>query len=123
MRKFLLVFLLIIQMFFLCVNAGDASYVVKNFDKHVEYIQVQSKPQKKIFIDFKNYENAIILPDSNFQEVFVRKNSNTNDFFIGFSNFDFNTNFKNQKNLMLNIIPESSKICFVLKNQIYTRAP
>ena len=94
MRRLFLIFIFIIQSFFLYAHAGDLNCSTQKLNKNIEYISAQKTPTKKISIDFKNYENAIITTNSKSQEIFASKNSNNIDgFFLGFLNCDLKCNF------------------------------
>ena len=122
MRRFLVIFLFLIQTFLLGANAGELSYSATNFDKHIEYISAQTTPQKKISIDFQNYENALISANSKSQEIFAQRNSNNIDgFFIGFSNCDFENDF--DENAIKTYDFTYYHTFSYLKNLIFTRAP
>ena len=122
MRRFLVIFLFLIQTFLLGANAGELSYSATNFDKHIEYISAQTTPQKKISIDFQNYENALISANSKSQEIFAQRNSNNIDgFFIGFSNCDFENDF-DENAIKTYDFTDFYKFSY-LKNLIFTRAP
>lgn len=125
MRRFLIAFLLLIQSFLLCVNAGELNFNIQNSDKHVEYIiKAQTIPVKRIRVDFKNYENALISLSSKTQEIFAQRNSNNFDgIFIGFFNSDFKNELKKQFLLSNYIYSESHNISSCLKYEIHTRAP
>lgn len=125
MRRFLISFLLLIQSFLLCVNAGELNFPIQNSDKHIEYIiKAQTTPVKTIGVDFKNYENALINLNSKTQEIFAQRNSNNfNGIFIGFFNSDFKNKAKNQFISLNYIFTESHNISSCLKYEIYTRAP
>lgn len=122
MRRFLVIFLLLFQILLLGANAGELSYSATNFDKHIEYISAQTTPQKKISIDFQNYENALISANSRLQEIFAQRNSNNIDgFFIGFANCDFENDF--DKNTVKTFDFTDYHTFYYLKNLIFTRAP
>ena len=122
MRRFLVIFLLLIQTFLLCANAGEINYSVKNYDNHIEYISAQTTPQRKISIDFINYENTLISTNSKTQEIFAQRNSNNIDgYFIGFLNCDFENNF--DKNTIKTSVFTKYDSIFYLKHLIFTRAP
>lgn len=124
MRKLFITFLLLIQTFFLCANAGEINFSSRNFDKHIEYIQTQTTPTKRIYVDFKNYENAVLSLGSKTEEIFSCKyNRNFDSVFIGFSNSGFNSDFKNEILLKQPILSEFHNIFPILKNEIHTRAP
>ena len=122
MRRFLVIFLLLIQTFLLGANAGEIKYSAPDFDKHIEYISAQATPQRKISIDFQNYENALITTNSKPQEIFAKKNpNNTDGYFIGFLNCDFKNNFE-QNLIQTSDYTEYNTVSY-LKNLIFTRAP
>ncbi len=122
MRRFLVIFLLLIKVFLFNTNAGEISYSAPNFDKHIEYISAQATPQRKISIDFQNYENALISANTKSQEIFAQRNSNNIDgFFIGFLNCDFENNF--DKNAIKTYDFTDYHTFSYLKNLIFTRAP
>ncbi|MBO6180382.1 hypothetical protein J6O86_01690 [bacterium] len=125
MRRFLIAFLLLIQSFLLCVNAGELNLPIQNSDKHIEYIiKAQTTPVKTIGVDFKNYENALISLGSKTQEIFAHRNSNNFDgIFIGFFNSDFKNEIKKQFVLSNYIYSEFHNISSCLKYDIHTRAP
>ena len=125
MRRFLIAFLLLIQSFLLCVNAGELNFPIQNSDKHVEYIiKAQTVPVKRIRVDFKNYENAVISLSPKTQEIFAQRNSNNFDgIFIGFFNSDFKNELKKQFLLSNYIYSESHNISSCLKYEIHTSAP
>ena len=101
MRRFLIAFLLLIQSFLLCVNAGELNFPIQNSHKHVEYIiKAQTTPVKTIGVDFKNYENALISLGSKTQEIFAQRNSNnSNGIFYGFFNSFLKSELKNPINI------------------------
>ena len=123
MRRFLISFLLLIQSFLLCVNAGELNFPIQNSDKHIEYIiKAQTTPVKTIGVDFN--ENALISLGSKTQEIFAHRNSNNFDgIFIGFFNSDFKNEIKKQFLLSNYIYSESHNISSCLKYEIHTRAP
>jgi len=124
MCRLFITFLLIVQPFLLFASATGIYYSAQNFNKHTEYIQTQTLPQKKISVDFKNYENAVLSLGSKTEEMFSCKdNRNFGGLFIGFSNYEFNQNFKNQKVTKKYIFSEFHNISSVLKNEVHTRAP
>jgi len=122
MRRFLVIFLLLFQILLLGANAGEISYSAQNFNRHIEYISAQTTSQKKISIDFQNYENALISVNSKSQEIFEQRNSNNIDgFFIGFSNCDFENDF-DEKAIKTCDFTDYHTFPY-LKNLIFTRAP
>ena len=125
MRRFIIAFLLLIQSFLLCVNAGELNFPVQSSYKHIEcIIKAQTIPVRTISIDFKNYENALISLSSKTQEIFAQRNSNnSNGIFYGFFNSDFKNEVKKQFLLSNYINFESHNISSCLKYEIFLRAP
>lgn len=122
MHRLLVLFLLLIQVFLLGVNAEEINYSAPNFDKQIEYISSHTPLQKKISIDFQNYENALICANSKSQEIFAQRNSNNIDgFFIGFLNCDFKNDF-DKIVVKTSDFTEYNTVSY-LKNLIFTRAP
>lgn len=124
MRRLLIAILLIIQLFLTVANAGEVNYSAQNLSKHTEYISVGTIPVKKISIDFKNYENALISLNNKSFGIFAQSRTNHfGGYFIGFLNSDFKDIIQD---LILNnnkISIESNNIFSCLKNEVHTRAP
>ncbi len=122
MRKFLIIFLLLIQIFLTGTNAEEINYSAPKINNQVEYISSKTAPQKQISIDFKSYENALISVNSKSQEISAQRNSHDIDgYFIGFLNCDFKNNF--DKNVIKTSDLTKYNSISYLKNLIFTRAP
>ncbi|MBP3846516.1 hypothetical protein J6I39_02070 [bacterium] len=124
MRKLFILFLLLIQSFFLCAGASEISNSAKNFNTPIQYIQTKTTHKKFINVDFKNYENAIISLNSKSETFLALKDdSSTRIYLTGFYNNSAFDNYAQYLSKTKHVYPEFYNISQHLKNEIPARAP
>ena len=124
MKRLFIIFLIIIQSFILSAKTEQIDCSAQKLNTHINCIITSAASQKKIHIDFNNYENEIIAVSSKHSEIFTQRNSNNIDgYFIGYLNSDFDNHLQNSKISNNHVKPKIHNISTYLKNEIHTRAP
>lgn len=124
MRRFFILLLLFIQSFFLFANAGEINLQAQSLNNQTSYIQAQTQQKKVFYIDFKNYENAIIAISTKTEELLAYKdNQNINNFAVGFWTDSISNNNSHLIAKSKYVFTKTHDIFSNLKNEIHTRAP
>ena len=122
MKKFLLIFLAVIQLF-LGVNASGLS-IHQNPVHPNCYIQTDKTNHNILSVDFNNYENAVLRLNSNNKEIIsaqCKEDNNTFFFDLPHNKNKFTVDKYNYGNK--NDLIKSHNIFYCLSNEISTRAP